>query len=298
VLILFVAMGVFLTTLLRAVQNSRRTAEQQLAHIAEEVAGRARAQAELEQHNAEKRALLDSIGDAFAAFDFDWRYTYVNDTAVQFARTPREQLLGRSVWEVFPDLVGSAFEQTARRVIADRHTSRLSFFYPPFDRWFEIDFYPSKNGLSLFCRDITDAVQLAAERDRLLSRERQQAALLNLAHDAILAITVEGRIDFWNHGAERMYGWTAAEAVGQVAHNLLRTVFPQPLADIQHTLLVDGTWAGQLTHTCRDGTEVVSADWASWRVVPRGNKPPRPGVYCARFGQAGPAWATIRVGKR
>jgi PAS domain S-box-containing protein len=139
----------------------------------------------------------------------------------------------------------------------------FSFFYAPFDRWFEIDFYPSKDGISLFYRDVTDAVRLAAERDALLRRQRQQAALLDLAHDAILALTLDGTIEFWNRGAEQMYGWTAAEAVGQVSHELLRTAFPQPLAEIKQTLLASGSWVGELTHTCRDGTEiVVSSRWA------------------------------------
>src|SRR5262249_15556665 len=59
--------------------------------------------------------VLGSIRDAFAALDRDGRFTYVNDKAAEVAGLPKEELLGRGVWEVFPDLVGSeAFSGVSR----------------------------------------------------------------------------------------------------------------------------------------------------------------------------------------
>lgn len=92
---------------------------------------------------------------------------------------------------------------------------------------------------------------------------REQAQLLELAHDAILSIDWNGSIRFWNKGAEEMYGWSKDQAVGNIAHELLHTVFPEPLEAIAKRLSAVGHWEGELQHTRRDGTvlQVVSR-WA------------------------------------
>ena len=92
---------------------------------------------------------------------------------------------------------------------------------------------------------------------------REQAQLLDLAHDAILSLDWDGTVRFWNRGAESLYGWTRDEAMGQIAHLLLKTSFPEPLDEIRKRSGVDGHWEGELTHTRKDGTELkVSSRWA------------------------------------
>jgi PAS domain S-box-containing protein len=90
----------------------------------------------------------------------------------------------------------------------------------------------------------------------------EKAALLDLANDAIFIRTVSGTISYWNHGAERLYGWSAAEAVGRSPHELLRTEFPVPFHEIETA----DTWAGELRHNKRDGTRIVVASrWTTLR---------------------------------
>ena len=67
--------------------------------------------------------------------------------------------------------------------------------------------------------------------------EEGQAGLLDLAHDAIIVRNLDGRIGYWNLGAETLYGWSKDQAVGKVIHELLQTVFPAPLEGIERTLL-------------------------------------------------------------
>ena len=93
---------------------------------------------------------------------------------------------------------------------------------------------------------------------------REQAQLLDLAHDAILSLDWNGQIRFWNSGAEQMYGWTRAEAMGQMAHDLLKTEFPEPLGFLREQVKVSGRWEGELTHTRKDGSELkVASRWAA-----------------------------------
>jgi two-component system cell cycle sensor histidine kinase/response regulator CckA len=92
---------------------------------------------------------------------------------------------------------------------------------------------------------------------------REQAQLLDLAHDAILSLDWDGTVRFWNRGAESLYGWTRDEALGQISHHLLKTTFPEPIDEIRKRSGVDGHWEGELTHTRKDGTELkVASRWA------------------------------------
>ncbi len=86
---------------------------------------------------------------------------------------------------------------------------------------------------------------------------RRQADLLDQSHDAIFTWMFGGGISYWSKGAERLYGYTAEEAVGRRSHELLRTRSPVPLPEIESQLASEGSWYGELTHTTRDGRTVV-----------------------------------------
>jgi PAS domain S-box-containing protein len=83
--------------------------------------------------------------------------------------------------------------------------------------------------------------------------------LLQLAHDAIIVRDVDSVILFWNHGAQETYGWSAAEACGNVSHQFLKTEFPEPLDQLSEKLFSVGSWEGELVHWTREGKRVVVA---------------------------------------
>jgi PAS domain S-box-containing protein len=66
-------------------------------------------------------------------------------------------------------------------------------------------------------------------------------------------------IKYWNRGAEELYGWTAEQAIGNVIYDLLKTVFPVPVEQIETEVMSTGRWEGELVHTKKDGTQVVVA---------------------------------------
>ncbi len=105
---------------------------------------------------------------------------------------------------------------------------------------------------------------LALKTQLAASMLREQASLLEITHDAVIVRDLNDVIRFWNRGAEYLYGWPRDEALGKVSHELIRTVFPAPLADIKTALLRNDRWEGELVHTKRDGTEVVVA--SRWSV--------------------------------
>jgi PAS domain S-box-containing protein len=95
---------------------------------------------------------------------------------------------------------------------------------------------------------------------------RDRANLLDLTHDTIFVRDMNDVITYWNRGAEERYGWTREEAIGQVSHKRMQTIFPAPLEKINEELLETGRWEGELVHTKRDGTQVVVASrWSLQR---------------------------------
>jgi PAS domain S-box-containing protein len=117
-------------------------------------------------------------------------------------------------------------------------------------------FSSRRRRIELELRQAGDELKLARERS-------QQANLLNLTHDTIFVRDMSDVITYWNRGAEERYGWKREEAVGKVSHQLMQTIFPAPLEKINEKLLATGRWEGELTHTKRDGMQIVVASrWA------------------------------------
>jgi PAS domain S-box-containing protein len=105
-------------------------------------------------------------------------------------------------------------------------------------------------GISKIARDITE--ERAQEE-----LARRQSQLLDQAYEPILVRDYQDRVVYWNKGAERLYGWTAAQAVGRVSHELLQTTFSDPHDEISQCLERDGRWEGELLHRTRAGQQIV-----------------------------------------
>jgi two-component system sensor kinase FixL len=110
------------------------------------------------------------------------------------------------------------------------------------------------------------------ERKRAQEILREQASLLDLTHDALFVRGERDAITYWNRGAEELYGWKRDEALGRLTHELLRTVFPIPPAEIDSIVLRVGRWEGELLHTTRDGRQVTVASRWSSRHDPQGRR--------------------------
>jgi PAS domain S-box-containing protein len=88
-------------------------------------------------------------------------------------------------------------------------------------------------------------------------RAERLANLLTLSSEAVLAWRLDGTIEFWNSGAEQLYGFAPQEAIGRSSHSLLHTKFPIDFADVRAQLTTERAWSGELRHTCKDGSEVT-----------------------------------------
>ncbi|MFL6350653.1 MAG: PAS domain S-box protein [Bryobacteraceae bacterium] len=95
--------------------------------------------------------------------------------------------------------------------------------------------------------------------ERKYAEEHLRALTGALEQSTVLVRHWDGTIDHWTAGCQNLYGWSAKEAVGQIAHLLLKTTFPEPLDKIQDELRAAGTWRGELQHVKRDGSRVLVA---------------------------------------
>jgi len=355
------------------------------------VAGTVHDITELRQSTAALQAMshkllgtLEAMSDAFYTLDRQWRFTYLNGAAERLLRRARQELLGKVLWEEYPDLVGTWFGAQYELVMAHRRPAAFEEYYAPLQVWKDVRIFPTEEGLAAYTTDITERKRLEEmeresterfrmvakvtsdiiwdwdvlhdrlwwsegvqsvfgysadafddgihdwtsriapeDRERVVSglyaamhggqetwraeyrflrqdgsyitirdhgvfrrdaegatrnvigsmldisaerqaeaerraaetRNRLLASLLDKAHDAISVSGTDLRISYWNQGAERLFGWTAAEAIGKTKSELLAL----DKADLEQAFeqaLRKGEWRGELTKRRKDGSEV------------------------------------------
>ena len=131
---------------------------------------------EAEEARERISAILESITDAFIAFDNEGRLTYINRQAERFLQRPREDLLGKNLWEEFPEAAASRLYEEYCRVVAEQVAVEFEEFYTPLGRWLEVRASPTRDGVTAYFRDITRRKRAEEERALLLAREQAARA--------------------------------------------------------------------------------------------------------------------------
>src|SRR5205807_9839674 len=158
--------------------------------------------------------ILESLTNAFVSLDRQWRVTYMNLQTESLLQKTREELLGKILWEAFPEALGSTFYRKYHEAFETLTSIRFEEFYPPLHKWFEVESYRSREGMSVYFQDITRHKQVEEELFKL-------AAIVESSDDAIFSRTLDGIVLSWNTGAERLYGYSALEMIGQPIHTLV-----------------------------------------------------------------------------
>jgi PAS domain S-box-containing protein len=195
---------------------------------------------------------------ALAMFDHEMRYLHASRRWAKDYNLGDRELRGLSHYEVFPE-IGEAWKQAHRRGLAGEVLAATDDRFERADgsvQWVRWEIRPwhetsgTVGGIVIFTEDITERKQ----REETL---KKQAEMLRLSYDAIIVWRLDGGIESWNVGAERLYGFPESEALGRITHALLGTLHPQPWPQIEAELLAKGFWEGELRHHARDGRAVV-----------------------------------------
>jgi PAS domain S-box-containing protein len=169
-----------------------------------------RSQFEVRDLMEERDTVLASISEAFSALDSNWRYTHVNDRVAEMAGWPREKMIGRVIWDIFPEVVGTEFHEKALRVMSTGEPSHGEFFYAPWNRWVETRMYKTKDGIVIFRGDITERKRqeaLAHEREAKLRESQERLQLATEAADI-------GTFDFFPSTGELQFSERSRQMFG------------------------------------------------------------------------------------
>lgn len=154
-----------------------------------------RIEQELRSAHSRINTILEQMSDGFVSFDRDWRYTYVNAAAAQMFHLAPEQLLGKTLWEMWPPAYDLPLGVNFRRSLAENIPLQFEIYYPaPLERWFECRCHPTTEGLAVFFSDITERRQAEEEKERLnadltLANLELEAFNYTVAHDLRTPLT-------------------------------------------------------------------------------------------------------------
>ena len=203
-------------------------------------------------------AVLSNTPDLVYVFDVNHRFTYANEALLRMWGKTWDEAIGKNCLELgYEPWHAAMHDREIEQVIATKKAVRgeVPFTGTNGRRIYDYIFVPviGPNGdveaIAGTTRDVTE---------RKLDEEKlaQQARLLDLSSDAIIVRSLENRILFWNHGAERLYGWKAEEVLGKDLQKLLKIRFPKLLSEINQELSQNGNWSGELVVTAQLGQRV------------------------------------------
>lgn len=211
-----------------------------------------------ETSQREQAGLLNLTHDSVFVRDTNDVITFWNRGAEEQYGWTREEALGRVSHDllrtVFPaplEEITGALTQTGRWEGELVHTRRDGTQIMVASRW-ALQSDPQGHPLAIL--ETNNDITRSKQAEQAL---RQQANLLEQSHDAIFVWELPRTIVYWNRGAEELYGFSREEAIGRPSHELLQTEHPTATPDFDATLERDGEWAGELTHTTRDGRRIT-----------------------------------------
>ncbi|MHC5734748.1 ATP-binding protein [Nostoc sp.] len=186
---------------------------------------------EAEVAKAHLETVLAGIQDQFFVLDREWRYTFVNDQVAAVVGIQKEKLLGRSIWEVFPDMVDSKFYTQLHLAIAQHTVVQFEYFYPAWQGWFENRVYPNALGVSIFVTDISDRKQ--AEKALRENEEKFR----NMADNAPFMVWVTDTEGYCTYLSQSWYYFTGQNEEMGLGFGWLNAVHPEDYNDARNVFL-------------------------------------------------------------
>jgi len=234
----------------------------QYVAIRHDITERKRAEEGLRHGQEQLAGVIGSAMDAIITVDGEQRIVLFNAAAEKMFRCPANEAIGESLDRFIPARFRAShaghIHDFSRTKVTKRTMGSLSAIFglradgEEFPIEASISQLEAEGGkfYTVILRDIT-------ERRQAEERLREQAALLDKAQDAILVRDLNERILFWNKSAERMYGWTAAEALGKNTDHLIYREITPEIIEARKSVLEQGEWRGEVHHVTKDGREII-----------------------------------------
>ena len=167
---------------------------------------------QVKENEKRYRSLVERVSDGFIALDINWNFVYVNKRAEELFNRPQGSLLGKNMWDEFPEAFDKTFYRAYRKAMETQQNFYLKEYSFAIDKWVESNIYPSATGISVFFRDITD--QKKAELKARESEERY-GVLIDRITDAFIAVDGDFRFTYVNKQAGELMGRDPKMIIGQ-----------------------------------------------------------------------------------
>lgn len=185
-----------------------------LVGVAADITERRQLEQQLRETNERLTTILDGMTEAFITLDQDWRITYANQETARLNNMPVEEITGKTHWEMWPWSVGSIVERYYRNALQTQIPVHFEFLYEPFDMWLEVHAYPSKNGLGIFFRDITDRKQF--EQALQQSEEKFRCMAETIPDVFWMSDVIHSQIIYVSPAYEKVWGRSVASLQGDI----------------------------------------------------------------------------------
>lgn len=158
------------------------------------------------------REILESISDAFYAVDKDWKFTYFNKEAENLLLKKAEDVLGKNIWELFPESADTVIRKVYQKVARSKRKESFEYYYPGNGKWYEINAYPSQGGVSAYFKNIDERKQAAVKLDQAY---QEKINILESIGDAFFHVNNDWVITYLNKETEKVLGRERDTLIGK-----------------------------------------------------------------------------------
>ncbi|WP_165864421.1 PAS domain S-box protein [Capsulimonas corticalis] len=141
--------------------------------VLEDITDRVRAEREATEAARTVTTILENVTDAFFAINKEWRYTYVNRRGEEVSGHTSEQLIGRSIWDIYPDIIDTMFDEQFHNVMNGGDPVTFEALYTASQTWYRAHVYPTPDGIAFYLRNIMHERRAAEERQSAEIRQRE-----------------------------------------------------------------------------------------------------------------------------
>ncbi len=192
------------------------------------------------QSEAKYRELTERISDAFVAFDNDWNFTYVNAKASKLISRKPQEVMGKNLWTEFPEFAKSEAYPIFIGAFKKQKYAYLEQYFEPFDAWIANHIYPSKEGTTIYFKNITKKKKADSEKQQLISIIENSPGFIGLAG-------LDGKSTFLNEAGRKLVGLSPDKDLSDITiFDFFPETYKNTLVDVHVPHIQNkGSWSGE-----------------------------------------------------
>jgi PAS domain S-box-containing protein len=221
-----------------------------------DITDRKTAEEALEASRNRVNDILKSLDDGLFALDRSWSFIYINEAAIRITGRRRDELVGKTIWDLWPQLRGTELETVYRRAMSDGVPGQLRAQGVESGRWYDVNVYPSSEGITVFYVDKTEQIQ--AEQSLRETEERFSKAFQRAPFGMNITRWQDGVFIDVNDAWLQMLGWTREEMIGKTTADIGFYAQPEDREIVRRRIMNDETLSDLELHVRRkDGSGLI-----------------------------------------